>query len=261
MNLASTAVTGGTFKVSSDSLLQTSGNSSMNGVTVQGSMSNIGNLTITARGLAVSDTYTQTSGQTRLDGSTLTAKAVNIQGGILSGNGDVFGTTTVNGTLSAGDSPGILNFHGTSTFDGNVIVEIAGVNVDGAAPVVNLVNVGTDPLTTDFDQYNVFADGTLLAGLLFEVTLLDGFTPTAGSFFDVFTADDLIADLDLLEFHFPTFGDGSVFVASLVHFGDREALRFTVVSPAAVPEPSMLGLLMISMFVLFYIRRGRPARR
>jgi len=75
-------------------------------------------------------------------------------------------------------------------------------------PDIDIINVGTDAATTEFNQINVFVQANLHDSLTIDVSLLDAFNPLAGSFFDVFTADDLLLDLAMLNFTFPTFGDG-----------------------------------------------------
>ena len=214
-------------------------------------------MTATAPAMASSaingPTYTQTAGTTHLADGTLQAGSINIQSGLLSGNGTLSGPATINGTVSAGDSAGILVFVGSASFGGAIEVELQGVLVDGLSPVVSAVNVGSDPLATQFDQYNIFGHADLLSGLTIDVSLLGSFMPTTGNFFDVITADDLTADLGLLNFLFPSFSDGSTFIPTLVSFDGRDALRLTLVS--GVPEPSTLALFLLAAFALVYGRR------
>jgi hypothetical protein len=250
---ADSSVTGGTIRVAASALLQTSGASRIDGVAVQGDMSNIGALTVAAAGLGVSGTYKQTNGSTNLAGGTLQAGLIDIQAGALTGNGTLIGPASINAALHAGNSAGIMNFFGDVSLAGSIEVELAGLLVDGALPALGAINLGTDPLTTEFDQYNVFGMATLADGLEFEVALLGGFLPAIGSFFDVFTADDLVVNLASLIFDLPSF-TGMTFDASIVSFDGREALRLTVVA-AAVPEPSVLWLLLLGALGVVARRR------
>jgi hypothetical protein len=259
MLMTSTSVTGGTFKVSTDSLLTTAGASRLDGVAVQGNIGNVGALTIGADGLAVTGTYLQGTGRTIMQGGQLQAGLIDIRGGSLRGNGTLAGPASINGTVQAGNSAGILNFLGDTSFDGTIEVELAGLLVDGAVPLLDAINLGIDPLLTEFDQYNVFADALLADGLHLAIMLLDGFLPTIGNFFDVLTADHLLVDLGQLVFDLPSLGNGASFAASIVSFDGRDALRLTVVA-AAVPEPGTLGCLLFAALAIAAQRlRVRPA--
>ena len=192
----------------------------------------------------------------------MSASNVDISGGVLSGNGTVGGPTHIAATLSAGadSSAGILNFLDFSEFSGIIKVEIAGLLVDGASPDASVVNVGSVFGATEFDQYNVFSTASLENGLDFQIFLLNGFVPTEGDFFDVFTAFDLIANLSLLDFLLPDLGANIRFDESIVNFGDRAALRLTVVA-TNVPEPGTLPILCFGVLAAIFVtrRRRRPA--
>jgi len=189
---------------------------------------NDGSVLVDDSTLTVDGSYTQSAGETVLDGGTLSATTLDLQGGVLRGNGTLSGTTTVAGTASAGFSTGILDFIGDTTFSGSLEVDLAGTAVDGLAPTPGAINVATDPLTTDFDQYNVFGTAELSAGLVFDLGFIDGFAPTLGDFFDILTADLLVADLASQVFTVSGLASPYRLFYSVVAFDDRQALRVRI---------------------------------
>ncbi len=207
--------------------------------------------------LFVNGVYTQTGSETILNGGSLISTGgYNILAGSFTGSGSIRGDATfrASSVIAPGFSPGILNFADDFITDGFLDLELGGLLVDGLAPNINLLNVGTNPLSTEFDQINVFAQASIFDGVTVQVSLIDGFDPLAGHFFDVFTADNLVTDLDLLDFVFPILGGGLTFDPSLVSFGGRDALRLTVEPSVGqpVPEPSTY-LLLITGFVLILV--------
>ena len=258
--LDGTAISGGSVSVDAGSTLRTQGRSRVDGVNVLlTGMTNAGDLAIGAGGLTVADTYTQTGGTTVLEGGTLAAASVDLQAGVLAGNGTVAGNSVIAGTASAGLSTGIIDFAGDALFSGALIVELAGTAVDGAAPLANAINVATDPLLTAFDQYNVLGQAVLADGLFIDVDLLGTFAPSAGDFFDVITAGVLVADLDALAFDLPVLGGGTTLTASIVSFGNRQALRLSVAGVADVPAPASALLGAAGLVVIVVGRRRRRA--
>lgn len=93
--------------------------------------------------------------------------------GSLSGSGSFTGAGTVNieGDLSPGSSPAAVNFAGDVVLGPDSTLQI---EIGGTAP------------GTEYDQINVAGD--LTVGGTLEVSLIDGFTPTAGQTFDFFNA-------------------------------------------------------------------------
>jgi hypothetical protein len=89
--------------------------------------------------------------------------------GSVSGGGTFTGTGTVNfeGDLSPGNSPASINFSGDVGFgpDAALVIELG-----GTAP-------------GQYDQINV--DGELTLGGTLEISLINGFTPSAGQSFDI----------------------------------------------------------------------------
>jgi Concanavalin A-like lectin/glucanases superfamily/Bacterial Ig-like domain (group 3)/MBG domain (YGX type) len=96
---------------------------------------------------------------------------VMIQGGILTGSGTINGDLTNGGELDLGSAPGVLTVRGsyTQTTTGTLTLKIGGTAADPQA-----------------DELNVLRNATL-AGTL-NLSLLNGFAPTAGQTFDVLNA-------------------------------------------------------------------------
>jgi T5SS/PEP-CTERM-associated repeat protein len=91
-------------------------------------------------------------------------------GGLLSGNGQILGNVLVDGgSFAPGASPGTFS--------------IAGNVTQLAAGVLDLEIAG--PASTQYDQLNVTGDLSLAGNVNIEFT--DGYIPTAGSKFDLFT--------------------------------------------------------------------------
>ncbi len=250
IRLNDTNVRGGALNMSADGQLFSTGNSSLDGVSVDGDFENSGTLTIGRDGAALTGRYRQTAGSTVLDGGTLGTSFLDIQGGGLSGNGTIDGPAQIAGLVDAGFSAGILNFLDDATFSGTINLEIGGILVDTGIPSPDRINVGSDPAGTEYDQYNVFGTAVLDSALGFSLSLIDGFDPLVGDFFDVLTADTLLADLGALDFMLPTLQDRA-FIASIVSFDGRDALRVSVVGTAAqVPEPGVLPLFGTGLLLL-----------
>ncbi|MEM7407346.1 MAG: hypothetical protein AAF458_18760 [Pseudomonadota bacterium] len=230
------------------------------------SMTNTGTVVIDGAGtqMLVSTNYQQSAGRTELNGGELIAVGgvVDFSGGTLSGSGTIRGTTTFGSAavIDAGFSPGIINFGDDTTFDGRINIELDGLLVDGAAPNVNEINVGTDPLTTGFDQLNILAGtANLLDSLTIDIAL--NFVPSANDFFDIITADVLNVDLTQITFLMP-----SSFSASVVSLFDpsrqrnAQALRLTFNGQTSAPVPAP-GTLLLAALALLAVRGARRRAR
>jgi Ca2+-binding RTX toxin-like protein len=124
-------------------------------------------------GQSVVTTYTQSAGTTTLLNGASFGATVTLNGGTFAGSGTVTAPSfnNVSGTVSPGNSPGILN--------------IPGNYVQGAAGVLNIEVGGTNAATPDFDQLIVGGTATL-AGTL-SVSLINGFLPDASESFRFLT--------------------------------------------------------------------------
>ena len=211
--------------------------------------------------VSAAGSYTQTAGTTRLeDGTLVVAGIANFMFGSLTGSGTVaaaggsiFG---VNASISAGASPGILNFTDATVFDGQIDVELGGINVDGAAPNAGIINTGTNPATTEFDQLNIFGLATLTPGLTFDLASFGGFNPAIDDFFDVLTADNFNAGLDLgtLNFISSSFNINQ-FNREIVTLDDAGATRQALRLTSLVPIPATVWLLGFGLVGVFGIAK------
>ena len=127
--------------------------------------------------------YVQTTGVTCLNGGDIEIAyyMLDIQGGILTGEGAILGDVYNRGAVVPGNTPGIVSIDEDYT--------------QGAAGSLNIEIEGTTP-GTDFDQLVVGSDSTL-AGTL-NVTL-NGFTPSAGDTFQIVTYASHTGAFDTLD--------------------------------------------------------------
>ncbi len=98
-------------------------------------------------------------------------------GDTLSGNGAITGNLLNLGTLSPGNSPGIVNITGDTVLDpsGSLLVEIGGLTPGPGSPNIN----------DGYDQVNVSGAATL--GGTLQISLLDGYLPQVGDSFTIMT--------------------------------------------------------------------------
>ncbi|MGB0991940.1 MAG: beta strand repeat-containing protein [Akkermansiaceae bacterium] len=117
--------------------------------------------------------YTQTSGNLTLAGGTVEATTtLNIQGGELNGNGNISGNTTVGpATLAPGASAGEIDMDGDLTLSSGSSLEL---------------EIGGLTKATEYDTFNV--SGQLTLGGTLTVSFINGFTPPAGSSFNLWDA-------------------------------------------------------------------------
>ncbi|MCA9082800.1 MAG: hypothetical protein KDA81_02035, partial [Planctomycetaceae bacterium] len=140
-----------------------------------------------------SGTITLESGTFFVDGSTSISGTIDLgTDAVLGGNGTVGDVVLTDGTVSPGNSPGILN-------TGNFSL--------GAASTLSIELFGTNAGTPEFDQLNVTGSVTL-AGTL-DVSLGGGFAPAANDVFEIIHNDDTEA----VSGTFNGLAEGSVFVA------------------------------------------------
>jgi hypothetical protein len=140
-------------------------------LTVSGGLRNAGTVVLgAASGLVVTLDYTQTAGTTTLAGGMLAANNVLLNQGSLTGSGDVFANLT-NAALLA---PGSPTAAGTLTVYGDYVQTATGtlaVKIGGRSP------------GTQYGQLIVIGQASLNGTL--AVSLLTGFTPSAGDSFQV----------------------------------------------------------------------------
>ncbi len=133
---------------------------------------NSGTVSVAAGDVNFSAGFTQTAGSTSLDGGNIKA-TVNIQGGSLTGAGQIDGDVTSAGTVSPGPTTGILEITGdyTQTSTGALVIEVGGLNAGD-----------------DFDQIALTGGGTATLDGSLNVSLINGYTPQGSDVFDIVTA-------------------------------------------------------------------------
>ncbi len=185
-------------------------------------------------------TYLQTGGATNINGS-LAADTVQFEGGELSGSGTIFGNVAFvapaidafSGTISPGNSPGLLSIDGNFT----------------ATNAIFNIQIGGPRAGVDYDQLFVSGDATIDRGLV-NFMFIDAFLPTVGDVFNWLVAYGNLAFLNM-----PTFlvsssigsvfgelsGDGSFYVTGVVNPNP---------GPGTAPEPGTLALLALGLMGL-----------
>jgi hypothetical protein len=176
--------------------------------------------------------YRQTAGTTRVETLLESTGDLDLEGGLLTGSGEVKARLDqTGGTVSPGSSPGTLTVTGDYDQDpgGTLLVEIG-------ASAHDLLKV---------------TGNASLAGTL-EVNLLDGFEPALGRSFDVLEATSIVYDPSAEDF--PVFAAGT-FAASVVPISEGELLRLTAVVP--LPPSAWLLLCSVGLVLLLQGRRHR----
>ncbi len=130
-----------------------------------------------------SGAYDQYAGATVVNGI-LTVPTMNVYGGSVSGSGTIIGDVELYGTVSPGNSPGVLNIDGDlNAYAGSVFqFEVAGYAL--------------------FDSINITGSLNLLGATTLEIWFLDGFLPQAGDVFNLFGSAGIQGDLSLLTISF-----------------------------------------------------------
>jgi len=202
-----------------------------------------GTLLVSAGGsIAQSSLTTVTTGTTLTANGTVGAVTVN-SGGTLNGAGTV-GTTTVAGTLTPGNSPGVLNVNGDLTMasGGNMVWELFANTAIQASPAVfdqvlvsrNLAFAGSNGITLNF--------GTAAGGS--TVSWLDPFWNSNQSFliYDVAGSTTGFSNLSLLNTSFID-ATGAALAGSQGSFSVSQLDSDVFLNYNAIPEPSTGTLL------------------
>ena len=211
---------------------------------------------LAAKGSTVAlSNFTQTGGTLLADGSFQTP-LIDIGAGLITGTGTITGALTMAGTFQPGDSgPGIFRVVGQydQTASG-ILHELLG----GTAPG----QFGQTPIT-----------GSSSLGGLLEVSLFDGFQPSAADVFPILEASGgltgFFADASPAGPGLPgllQFSGGTFDVNYNVHFDGLPAVtlsNFTPTSPT--PEPSSLlllgsGLLILGRIFRKWLASGAPSQ-
>jgi len=199
-------------------------------------------LVSTGGSIAQSSLTTVTTGATLTANGTVGALTVN-SGGTLNGAGTV-GNTTIAGTLTPGNSPGVLNVNGNLTMasGGNIIWELFANTATQASPAVfdqvvvsgALAFAGSNGITLNF--------GSTAAGS--TVSWLDPFWSSNQSFliYDVAGSTTGFSNLSLLNTSFND-ATGRVLAASQGSFSLSQSGADVLLNYNAIPEPSAGALL------------------
>jgi len=156
-------LSGNDLQISSGATLNMSSSSSI----LQGAMQNQGTVNLSGI-LDTANGYTQTAGLTNLNGGTLKAVSAAIQGGSLTGSGDIDGSLVIsNATLAPGNSAGTINVSGNLDLaaGSNLALQLGGL-----APV-------------NSDQLNVAGNLTIDPGASLSVSLINGLVLSEGDTF------------------------------------------------------------------------------
>jgi hypothetical protein len=179
---AALQITGGSFFILSDSLIDNDVLVSQDPHTLDASLTFIGTLT-------VSGAYTQTGGTTVLltttanPNATLDTAFVDIQGGLLTGEGTITGDLQNAGTINLGPLDPVGFPVGTLNVSGNYIQTASGVLV---------VKVGQQGSQLRSDFLNVGGTATLDGTL--NISLIHTYTPHAGDVFVPLSFSDRSGD-------------------------------------------------------------------
>ena len=151
-------------------------------------------------------------GELRLAGGKLDSQVVNIEGGTLAGNGEIFaGTGPITGV--------VRNLGGTIAPDGLLTITGDLSNLKDATIAIDLFAGGNDMIDV---SRNAFLDGTL------QVSLDPNFSPTLGQQFTLFTFGDFV-ELDFATLELPLGFDWNLFVDNLADSVVLEATAITAI--------------------------------
>lgn len=238
--------------------------------TYAGNMGGSGSLTKLGSGIVVLTGVNTYAGSTLVDDGTLrvnglpsTSDVSVTAGATLAGTGTIGGPTTIFGTHSPGDSPGVQTFSNNLTYEaGSIISWELIANTTGSAgtdydqiviPTANLVFSGSSTLDLSFDTPGSSVDW---ANAFWNVnrswSVLDLSAGTTTGFGNLVVGGSL---LDSLGNTLSPTTRGSFSVAQS---GQDVVLNFT-----AVPEPSVCVLAVISVGLAAAVRRQRtgPAKQ
>ncbi len=205
--------------------------SGTNGITFAAGANPIGKIVLSGSNTYTGDTIVS-GGQVVVNGS-LAGRAIVQNSGLLGGSGALGGDVIVQsgGTLSPGNSPGLLTVAGDLTLE------------SGATLIMEFSGTGAGL----YDQLDV--QGIFTAGGTLNLMLISGFTPVQGASFTLFNGS------------VPGYESGSFSLTTNLSGGlywNTSALASTGVV-SVVPEPSTWALVALSASALLWLR-PRPRR-
>ena len=223
----------------------------LNGSTISGGPISVNGGTVKANSGVVTfnGSYTQTAGGTVLNGGDIsTTTILNLTGGTLTGSGTITGNVFNDGIVAPGFSAGTINIAGDLSLgsDSQFVLEIGGANQGTDYDFVS--ETGSVPLTLG-GFISVIMRNSFLPDPLQIFTVLSSNQPLLGQFSNAASGSKIFASDGETSFRI-FYGAGSPFSPNAV------VLR----SDRAVPEPGLLGLLMIGALGVLgrRPRRGQP---
>ncbi|MCP4043393.1 MAG: hypothetical protein GY731_15800, partial [Gammaproteobacteria bacterium] len=233
-----TIATGGTGFDNLGNLNATGGG----GINLTGNFTTSGNVEIAADSqINRTGTFLQTAGQTNVDGTLTSTGLVYIQGGLLSGSGQINGDVDNAGMVGPGNSAGLLSIDGDyeQLVAGTLYIELGGL-LSG----------------TEYDVLDV--SGTADLGGTLDVSLIGGFNPLVGASFDILSADSILDTFNVLNL---TSGSGYIwdvaYLADTLGPGTTDVVRLTVLTAPAVPVPTAVWLFGSALIGLMGVARRR----
>ena len=197
-----------------------------------GTLSNSGTLNNMYNGIINgTGNYNQTAGQTKNMGS-LTQTSINIQGGILSGTGQIFAPVTIRsgGTISPGDAPGTLTINGNFYSSGNLLFEIGGLG------------------SGQYSMLDINGNATFTGGNI-TFDFINGYRPLAGNSWNDFLLANTITGLNTLTPNVEGLGAG------LGYNFNPLTDSLSISSASSVPVPPTIILLGTGLIGLVGVRR------
>ncbi len=207
---------------------------------VTGQFTNTGTVAIGPGGvLSSGGNYLQNGGSTAVNGM-ISAPEVDVNGGVLSGTGEITGLLVNNGTVNPGGQSGV---QGTLNLDNGY--------TQGAAGKLVLEMSGSDP--TLYDNLSVVGDVHLL-GML-SLQLDGGFVPVLGEVFQIINFTGALTG-NFTAFNFGSFGPGYTF-QEIVDLND---ISLEVIQ-GTVPEPGTWILMGAGMLGMYWGKRRVSQKR
>jgi hypothetical protein len=214
-----------------------------------GGLTNAGAVIVSAgSGFTLNGGYTQTGGTTRVDGTLAAGDGwdVLIQGGTLSGVGQIGSSVVIQagGTLSPGDSPGMIGISGNYIQAGTLFEEIGGTG------------------SGQFDVTHILGAADLTGGIL-DVDLTGGFAPAPGADYTFTILTAVLGITGTFNVDFLNLPVGATYGLDYSHFGEVILeIDGPTVEPSSTPEPASFATMLLAGIACaagVWMRRRRTA--
>ncbi|TWU60153.1 Glycosyl hydrolase catalytic core [Rubripirellula tenax] len=186
-----------------------------------------GTLNLSGNNVVTGDIHANV-GSLLVNGETLVNQVNVASDAILGGSGTIRGHVNALGTISPGNSTGLLTMDSLTLQDGSLAT----------------FEIGS---LFDFDQLMIQTGLVIGADVTLQLSLIDGFQPQVGDTFQIFTAGSVIGDFD--NFDTPSLVNG---------VWDFRQLSSGLIQVTAVPEPGSFVVL-AAMGLVWRWRRKRKA--